>query len=470
MSAKQIIDIHVHSTLKPYGKSFRKSSNIKSVKDSSCVWYEDKADIIDKVDEERLGLSRYRQSDFTSLTQGNHKIACISFYPMEKGFTQLQKAPLQLRRNVLLNFVTMLGRNRLRGIESDDYNYFADYKKEYDFLLALNNQVPKNGNQKYKLLQTIDDVTADANLLIIPTVEGCHFLCEGHDTENPANWSNLKENVAFLKNQPYPLFFVTMAHHFYNGLCTHSKSLYGFIEKALNQRRGMDDFEMPADADLAPISPLGEQLIDLLLSTEKGNRILIDVKHMSQNARLRYYEILASNKYKNQNIPIIYSHGAFAFDEKIQINLNINDVVQIYKSKGIIGIEIDQRILTYHKLDERKGKEAYFDSNSFWLQIKAFAEIAYLGHFDNPWQCIALGSDYDGIINPLDSFRDSSTMGKLFDNLVAHLNDYWNNAPVIPKNYKGTAEEIIHQVMYQNAFDFINEHYLKPRLGEDVIV
>lgn len=79
-------------------------------------------------------------------------------------------------------------------------------------------------------------------------------------------------------------------------------------------------------------------------------------------------------------------------------------------------------------------------------------------------------SDYDGIINPLDSYRDSSSMGELFDNLVAHLNEYWSKASIIPKNHKGTAEEIIHQVMYQNAFDFINKHYLQPRMGEDVIV
>lgn len=391
MSTKQIIDIHIHSTLKPFGKSFKKNTNIKSVKDASCVWYEDKASKTDVIIEDTLLFTKYRQSDFTSLTQGNHKMACLSIYPLERGFTQLKKTPLKLGKNLLLNFVTMLGRNRLRDIESDDYDYFADYKKEYEFLLTLNNQVPKNGDKKYKMLENSADVDADADLLIIPTVEGCHFLCEGHDTENLANWRNLKENVAFLKNQPYPLFFVTLAHHFYNGLCTHSKSLYGFVGGVLDQRRGMDDFEAPADADLAPISPLGELLIDLLLSTEDSNRILIDVKHMSQNAREKYYALLNSDKYKDQNIPIIYSHGAFAFDPKIQINLNFNDVYQIYKSGGIIGIEIDQRILTYHKLKERRGQEAYFDSNSFWLQIKAFAEIAHIRGFDNPWQCIALG-------------------------------------------------------------------------------
>ncbi|MBL7886935.1 MAG: membrane dipeptidase [Flavobacterium sp.] len=465
MSSKPVIDIHVHSSLKPYGNSFNPGLDSSDQKEPSCIWHEDKANWKDRLDENALGVARYRQSDCTSLVQGMHHIACVSLYPMEVGFVQLQKYPLQLRRKAIINFVTMLGKKRIEHIESDGYNYFNDFKKELHYLMTMDGKVPNHGDHKYSMVVPENELDTQSDLLIIPTVEGGHFLCNGHDTENKANWDNttnwkeLSTRVLYVKNQPSPLFFVTLAHHFYNGLCTHAKSLFGIIEKVLDQKHGMDDYDHPSD--LEPITPLGEKVIELLLSTNNGQRILIDVKHMSKNARNRYYGILASDQYKDEKIPIIYSHGACDFTEKTQINLNQRDVLEIYKSNGIIGIEIDQRILGFKKDSSRNQNKAFFDSKSFWKQIITIAELAYDNDFDNPWQCIALGSDYDGIINPLNSFRDASSVGELRDNLIQHLNDYWSTNSKIPKNYKGNSSEIIHQIMYQNAFNFIQKHYLR---------
>jgi hypothetical protein len=458
MSKPAVIDIHVHSTLKPFGQSFKSGSDTQDITDKSCIWYEDKSNGIDSIIE-KLGLARYRQSDCTSLVQGNHHIACVSLYPLERGFTQLQKKPLHFRRKAILNFVTMLGKDRIDHIESDEYNYFKDFKIELHYLMSLNNKIPTHGNHKYNVVIPENEWNTEADLLIIPTVEGGHFLCEGYDTENSDNWKNLKTNVLYIKNQPCPLFFVTLGHHFYNSLCTHAKSLFGLIEKVLDQKYGMDDNGHPST--LPPITPLGKKVIDLLLSTSNGQRILIDVKHMSKKARNEYYNLLASDAYKDEKIPIVYSHGACDFEETNQINLNKKDVIAIYKSEGIIGIEIDQRILGYKNHSTRKNNEAYFDAKSFWKQVIAIAELAYENDFENPWQCIALGSDYDGIINPLDSFKDASTVEEL---------QYWNSNAKIPKNYKGNSTQIIHQIMYQNAFDFIEKHYLKPLTTPGAIV
>ena len=280
---------------------------------------------------------------------------------------------------------------------------------------------------------------------------------------------NIEKNILFIKQQKHPLFFVSLAHHFYNHLCTHAKSLYGFVGTALNQKDGMDD--VGHSSSYLPISPFGEGLIDMLLSPEVGGRrIFIDVKHMSRRARERYYEILESDKYKDKNIPIISSHCAFDFTGTTEVNMNFNDIYQIYKSRGIIGIEMDQRILGVDNNSAYKKMNAYEHAFYFWQQIKTFAEHAYVRFFDqpdyldlfhNPWQCIALGSDYDGIINPLDSYRDASYMTLLYDNLILQLENYWNHSPLIPKNHNGmNAEQVIHAIMYQNAYDFIMKHYV----------
>ena len=292
-----MIDLHVHSSIKSFGMSFENNANPNSIDDKSCIWFEDNHLAYKETAETYFGLARYRQSDFTNLTDGQCRIACVSLYPLEKGFVNL---PLQLKPGTknILTYVTGIGKNRIKQIKSDDYNYFEAYKKEYEFLERLNNQIPQGGNRKYKFLEKTDDIDATADLLIIPTVEGCHFLCDGNDTSDMYNWRFIEKNIEYVKTQPYPLFFVSLAHHFYNDLCTHAKSFYKLVGNVLDQKNGMDDHDH--SSSYKPISNFGEGLIDLLLSTKNGTRrrILIDLKHMSKKARERYYEILKSNKYK----------------------------------------------------------------------------------------------------------------------------------------------------------------------------
>lgn len=478
MSKRKMIDLHVHSSIKSFGMSFEKNANPNSIDDKSCIWFEDNHDSYSEGVETYLGLARYRQSDFTNLTDGNCRIACISLYPLEKEFTNLPN-PLKPRRRDLLNYVTGIGKKRIKQIKSDDYNYFEEYKKEYAFLEQLNNQIPQGGNRKYKFLEKTDNIEASSALFIIPTVEGCHFLCDGNDTSDMYNWRFIEENIEFIKTQKYPLFFVSLAHHFYNNLCTHAKSFYKLVGNVLDQKNGMDDFEH--SSPYKPISDFGEGLIDLLLSTKNGTRrrVLIDLKHMSKKARERYYDILKSNKYKNQSIPVIFSHCAFDFTGEEHINLNFNDIYQVYLTRGIIGIELDQRILGYNKREINGEKSDYANAFFVWKQIKAIAEHAFVSFngkpeyqdiADNPWQCIAIGSDYDGIINPLDSYKDASYMAVLHDNLILHLENYWNHSPFIPKNHNGmNAADVIHAIMYQNAYNFIVKHYINYTNEEAIV-
>lgn len=470
-----IIDIHLHSTLKPYGNSFYSNSNKKSVTDSACIWFADKYSIIDNLFENTLGISRYRQSDFTTLTMNQHKIVCVSLYPIEKQFINVNSNILKKFENYIAQFASLLGKNRVDNIVSEEYNYFQDFINEYHYLLALNNEVPHGGSKMYSLVKQKQDLNSKSNLFVIPTVEGCHFLCNGNDTTNLKQWENLKINIDEIKKLPYPIFFVTFAHHFYNGLCTHAKSFFDLSGKLLDQTYGMREYKVSVNDSLNPISTIGKNAIDLLLSNQNCKRILIDVKHMSVEARNEYYSILESEKYSSENIPIIWSHGAVTIEkgvivEKYQINLNKNDILKIYKSSGIIGVEMDQRILGYNKnrfskwfknIFRKREKKAFYEAEYFWNQIKTIAEFAYTNGFtENPWKCICLGSDYDGVINPLNSYRDSSSITVLYNNLIVYLNEYWDKNPIIKKKIDQDAQDVIYDIMYKNAFDFINNNYL----------
>jgi hypothetical protein len=469
-SSTPIVDIHIHPTLKPYGNSFYGNTNPMIANNVACIWSTDKNTEMDKVFENTLGISRYRQSDFTTLTQGQVKICIVSLYPIEKQFIMLKNKNLKFAQDYLAQFASLFGKKRIEAITDENFNYFEDLKKEYAFLTKLNSKPAIGGSLFYTLLDNTKKLDSETNLIVIPSIEGCHCFCEGNDTQDSNNWKNIEANVAIVKNWSSPPIFVTLAHHFYNGLCTQAKSLFDTAGELLDQSYGMRDFDIiPADG-LPAISETGLLLIDLLLSQKNGKPILIDVKHMSKEARNKYYHLLET-KYSTQNIPVIWSHGAVNTIEKNEINLDLEDVKKIYETQGLIGIELDQRILGYNRKRFKKWfgrifksnkKESYEDAFYFWEQIRIIAEYAYTNKLsDNPWKCICLGSDYDGVINPLNQYRDASTLSLLYLNLILHLNEYWNTGKsIIPKNHQEKdASTIIYEIMYNNAYAFIKANY-----------
>lgn len=471
-----IIDIHVHPSIKPYGNSFCPKNNFKDLSSPSCIWHKDTSTDVDKLLENAVGVGRYRQSDFSTLTEGHYSIICLSQYPIEKDFFKIKGQKSEILGRILGQFASLLSRQRVDFVLSANYNYFEDLNKEYEFLKLLNGSSPEGSTKTYRLMASRADLISTSNLYVILTIEGAHVFCDGTDTRNPNNWKNLTQNVAKVKNWDTPPFFITLAHHFYNGLCTHAQSLYDASAKLLNQEYGMrNEGFKPEDTEL-PISALGEQLIDLLLQTNNGRRIHIDVKHMSIEARTAYYHLLET-KYKDQKIPVIWSHGAVDFDKQ-EINMNLDlDVKKIYQTNGLIGIEIDQRILGYNNnrfvkwfksVFSSKRRREFNDAEYVWKQIITIAEYAYdIGYTQNPWSCLSMGTDYDGIINALNSYRDASTVPTLAENLVQHLDKYWDNNPKIKQPSGTNAQKIINDIMYYNAFDFINKHF-KPTV--DLIV
>jgi len=461
-----IIDLHIHSTLKPYGNSFYPNNDRTVFTNSSCIWFYDYRSRSDLRVEGALGICRYRQSDFKSLADGQVKIACVSLYPIEKEFFNFKEGTFKKYEVVLADFTSMFGKNRINNVKAPGFNYFKDLCEEYEFLSCLDG-TQVNG-YTYRMMPDASSIDTPVNLQIIPSIEGCHAFCDGNNPSDPAQWKNIKDNVAVVKNWLSPPLFVTLAHHFYNGLCTHARSLFDMSGNLLDQLHGMRDYGHTSYDQLPPISAIGRQMIDLLLKNDNERRILIDVKHMSREARQAYYQILATD-YAGQNIPVLCSHGAVALDEALEINLDLDDLDMIYKTHGIIGLEMDQRILGYNDKRFMKtvkgalhpGRESFKDAAYFWRQIVAIAEYSYKkGYTENPWKCIALGSDYDGIINPLNTYPDATSLSVLYNNLIEHLEDYWEQSvKVIPQPEGRDAADVIYEIMYKNAYDFIARHY-----------
>ncbi|MBS3915117.1 MAG: membrane dipeptidase [Bacteroidetes bacterium] len=474
-----ITDIHAHPTLKPFGNTSYSNLNAKLYGDPACIWTKDRISETDKFLESIAGFSRYRQSDFSSLVNGQVKTIIPALYPIERGFFLLPERILlkELTETYLGQFASMLSKAKIRHIRSDKYNYYEDLIHEFEFLESLNERAANGCSFSYKIVENPEDLylNKDFNIYVIPSIEGGHALCNGNNVLLSENWFGVEARIQHIKNLISRPIFITLAHHFFNGLCTHARSLTGVASRFLDQSYGMRDYRIQSSDAIVPITTTGKRVIRELLSNSNGKRILIDVKHMSKEARMEYYQMILL-EYPDTTIPVICSHGALTDFYPHQINMEKQlDILKIYETNGLFGIELDQRILglkqhrfieKYLRMARRKfasfEKRCATDAYLVWRQIITTAEFAYSNGFrDDPWKCICLGSDYDGIIDPPDQFRTAERLPLLYEFLIRHLDQYWKSGHcMVPKNHNGwKKEDVIYRIMHKNALDFIDKNY-----------
>ncbi|MDX2301499.1 MAG: hypothetical protein NW226_01810 [Microscillaceae bacterium] len=485
MHKKIYIDLHCHPTIKPFGRSFEAQlAHSADPKLKNSIWFRDRPNFIEKLINWTTSLTKFTQSDYTTLQKGNCKIICVSLYPLERGFFDIAKLNLGTGNisDALTNLVLGVSKKRIDFVQKNK-NYFLDLDKEYRFLLARNNQSVKiqDKTYRYKLVsnfQEIQEGFLEDTIYNILSIEGAHVFNCGYDPINdPAaqRKEEVLENVRLVKNWEFPPFFITLAHHFYNELCGHEETFTGIVKTAIgpNQKPGLGE----------GITPLGYEVIRALLDSGTGKRILIDLKHMSIRARREYYDLLKTEDFINQDIPLIVSHGAVAgqTDEKSGTSLGIPgadrkflpepinffdfELIKIQQSGGVFGLQLDERriatkaaIRKTRQLRLNKQKIAYHWSLLVWYQIQHIAEVLDRAGL-LAWNITTLGSDFDGIIDPLSAFWNAETYPDLEQNLLIHAKEYLKK-PNLRENFnKISAEEIIHQVMYGNAANFLEKYF-----------
>ncbi|NND88776.1 MAG: peptidase M19, partial [Flavobacteriaceae bacterium] len=200
-------------------------------------------------------------------------------------------------------------------------------------------------------------------------------------------------------------------------------------------------------------------------------------------ARKSYYGLLDTT-YSQEKIPIIASHGAAngkrsitEWDKSdyprraaqfcdIDINFYDDELIRIAKSDGLFGLQLDERriaskkavnkskVLLYNRKRQLKKK-----SLLVWRQIEHVAEVLDKeGLFC--WGIQAIGSDFDGIINPLKGIWTAEDMKDLAEALTTHALHYMQNQrdQLQPFN-RISAQTIVERVMHQNAMDFLKNSF-----------
>lgn len=342
-------------------------------------------------------------------------------------------------------------------------------------------RVPKN---KAELLESLAD---DSEITMIITIEGCHAI----GTDRCKTDQGRSERVQSIKNEwEVPVFFITFAHHFDNYLCGHAHSLPDMgkilMKQSENINGGFTENGRRIIREFLGLNSEGKRDPSL------GYRILIDVKHMAAKSRVEYYKMVNECLKNGDRIPVIASHcgysGISTLDEHVKceqnekddycdektrkfnawnINMCDEDIEMIVKTRGMFGISFDQRILGITKKDKKSARNGI---QLIWENIEGIVLSAY----ENPnlteaeksqiWRSLTLGTDFEGLIDPVNVYSTALEYDKFADDLVGEI----DKARQIPgaKHLahiasREDAERLVDDFCYNNAEAFVMENYPK---------
>lgn len=478
------IDLHCHPSLKPYGKSFKhqppKQNKLNSGRKNS-IWHYSPPNFLERQVNRLLTLTKFTQTDLTALAKANCNVMVISLYPFEKHFLKEKMLGVKFIPDLLVNFAAGVSQKRIDNIRNHN-SYFQDLTDEYNYYMQLHNmaQIVDGVTFTYRLVKDYEDIQNNINtsttnrkiISLVPSIEGAHAFETGLDRDkNTAKEAIVLANIETVKNWDHKPFFITLAHHFYNEICGHARSIgIGLIKS--QQNRGLD----------SDITDLGFKVIDSLLDNSKNKRILIDIKHMSTASRKTYYHLLET-KYVNENIPIIVSHGAVngkrslverdKTDSKlskkfsdIDINFYDSEILKIAKSDGIFGLQLDERRIgsksairssrIYWPNKKRRYKNK---SELIWNQVQHIAEILNINSLFC-WGTVAIGSDFDGIINPIKGLWTAENIADIKPYLIEKAQEYLDTkSPLLQTQNQISAQEIIDRLLHINANEFLRKNF-----------
>lgn len=473
------VDFHCHPALKPLGKSFNGNRvtgrNNQNHKKNNSIYHQIKPNFFKKIINLLSTLTKFTQTDIKTLIEGNVHVITASMYTVEKGFL-INKSNQNILSELLSNLAMGVGKSRIDFVQGHE-DYFKDLELEYKFYKELDNKTVKidNQNVQYKIVNDFSEINFTNNsntkiVYIVLSIEGLHCLNTGlKGKESQCNPNEVIDNIEKIKSWNHKVLFVTFAHHFWNELCGHAASFSGIVDRMADQGYGLDK----------GITPLGYKVIENLLDNQNGNRILIDVKHMNYQSRKDYYRYLKEN-YPEFDIPIIVSHGALnglnCFEKqqnlnptgkyflKKEINFFDNEILKVAKSKGLFCFQLDERRLidNIKRVPKSLTKRGMLKNRSrlLWNQIQHFVEILDQHGVANVWDYMAIGSDFDGIINPLNGFWTAKETKSLYENLVKHSKEYHNSS-----NFRLNKENSIDpklamdKIFRLNALNFLERNF-----------
>ncbi|MBA2662296.1 MAG: hypothetical protein H0U74_08370 [Bradymonadaceae bacterium] len=555
MTARMFADLHCHPTFYAFNR-MRNTPAMEESPESFHPWHELPSDI---ASQEIGGRARnYSQCSFARMARGNVRLVFMSFTPIERGFFEgsasgddhafsaellrlvsgvtlarsarkllggkpqeaFREAGRILRndgplRQLIQSLFLKYSFKRVRYILSGEYDYWDEFLREYAFLCTRDGDTVRVALETsvetclvegcYHLVATpaaLEEVIEknERDMAVLLTIEGGHVFSIGPD-QKPVAPALMFERIALLKSLPHPIFFITIAHHFDNGLCGHAHSLVDAAGHIMDQKPRMnEDFERDGDLGVRVVLELLD--LDEKLVDQGGRRILIDSKHMSARTRKSFYEEIvkpynerhgarpAKERKRYPKLPVIFSHAGYSgvatLDEQISdafrendhwhrnpyyawnINLSDEDVRLVHDSEGLVGLCFDRRIAGIapgEKVPLETWPRIMLNQIFGLVDVIMLDERLKAADRRTIWDRICIGSDYDGMIDPIAIYPTAMSMPRFSDDLRSLLNEYRHTRMIEQIG----VDVLVEKIAWRNAYDFSKKHFPAASTGlEDI--
>lgn len=468
------------------------------------------------------------QANLVQLNSEGPDIICVAIFVPERGMTN-NKLILKQAEGSLQ---TYLNPSRLKKINDETLKPYPDLVQE-DFDVLLNTNRFGIAGKKVKILtkNTPYDPGDKSSIYVIFSVEGCHSLSSTLD-KSKISREEIIQNMDKIADK-YPLVSVNVTHLEQYPFCNHA---YG-IQFIANE-----DFR-----------PTGNRISDDGLAIIRHcyeRNIMVDVKHLSlASRRMLVEDIRKRPDFLSINQPLICTHAGFtglsykdipdymidfnkvrkknysyilwakpktyntlnglmtAFNPST-INLYNEDIMAILHSGGMIGLNLDKRILGYTEGDSRPAamndfafeeeyisnaeRDVYLTKRQIGGKVNDFNCITmqevleggevnpaladyHLSHFmshvlhfikvvqdagDYDMQKaltqICIGSDFDGLINPVRCCMTVMDINKLKNAFRKSFKNYaQENKHIVSLPLNFDIDRFTEQLFFENGKNFI---------------
>ncbi len=499
-------DLHCHPTLKP----------LLTLKENrNSPWY----NIQIKLD--NIADNIYdSQSNPDQLLIGNCNIACVGLMAIERAFAD------QVLAQIAAGWADNIDKRQLWKIRDMEVGCTYSELLDQEIASVINNAQSDDGN-KMRFIKSFGEYNKNDNktLHLIGSLEGGHTLYYGKN-----EYSDHEKVVAkvkkFRQGDPIRLLYITLSHLSQNAMANHAYGMKIFSK---------NDFAPSGNG----ITELGHKVIKACLEDNASTKpIFIDIKHLSLKSRIEFY-----NTYGTDH-PIIASHVAVTgcsyeampiskvkrrkrkgwlkvvYDKQKgylpgtyfnpnSINLYDEDIENILKSGGLIGLILDERVLGYSNkklvpdwIEKERSKEfVSMDEEDVFLNPGDYVVQDESVDFDNEDELdeniereflklgghsrdiskahlhlrylvnnivhivrvgksvgidarkhIVIGSDLDGLVNTIDSCTTAAQYGNLYDQLKENINRFaFTDIPNV--------DQFVDDMFYNNGYEFLKKNF-----------
>lgn len=478
------------------------------------------------------------QSSVQQLLEGHTNLISHTIYALENSYA---KSSIIGKISEKSN---SLDKAKIAKIEQNLISYWELTQQQLDEIISIAD-LPLAHGRKIKIIKHFNEYNAlDINTLhIIFNLEGGHCFYADKKLDNGEfTQRQTIRNLIAVKNSSIRPLYITLVHHARNDLANHAFAVpTTWAGNGTNQQPNMGGFN-PSGAGM---STAGEEFIRTALTNTNGHTIYIDIKHMSVGTRQQYYTLrhnefptipiiashmgvtgLSWNDFSYKGKPIIRWVKNFEADPQVvevkyndiisyriespmredsivtfnpwSINLFDEDIEEIVRSGGIIGVALDIRILgmgnsaqiSHEHEPERVSKAELLLSIQNHLQhgqneddflpdpdIRAsLNHVEYLCNNilhivkvgrpivgENIWDYMCLGSDFDGLIVSVEyqnNFRTKATnLTQLRASMKTTLPKVANLTGIAINTADDNLENILDKFFFKNAHNFLQKYF-----------